>query len=99
MEKAKTVACFIFDGSEKYSAMTLSAIKSFLTTTPSINVGILIPADLKQEAHTQLSKELSEWKHRLDIRHFKEHFTNWNPTQVSASSMCECVYPWYSWWC
>ena len=32
-EKGKTVAVFIYDGTDKYSAMTLNAIKSFLAAS------------------------------------------------------------------
>ena len=34
-EKSKTVAVFIYDGTEKYSNMTVNAIKSFLGATQS----------------------------------------------------------------
>ena len=32
-EKSKIVAVFIYDGTEKYSAMTVNAIKSFLAAS------------------------------------------------------------------
>jgi len=77
---------FMFDGSEKYSGMTVNAIKSFLAVTPNVNVGVLVPANLRAESLASLKNELAEWKNKVDIRHFKDHFANWNPTQVCTLS-------------
>lgn len=68
-EKSKIVAVFIYDGTEKYSTMTVNAIKSFLAAsqgtkrtlvtpvsicTIGITVGILVPPTLRQPDWTSI---------------------------------------------
>ena len=43
-EKPRAVAVFIYDGSDKYSPMTVNAIKSFLASTPGALPWIPLPA-------------------------------------------------------
>jgi len=69
--------CFLFDGSEKYTKMTLTAVNSFLATTPHISVGLLFPAHYEPEGITRQISDPS----RISIRRYEPHFQNWNPTQ------------------
>lgn len=78
-EKSKTVAVFMYDGTEKYNNMTVNAIKSFLAATHGITVGILVPPSLRQPDWASILG--SESRGRIDVRQFRQHFTNWNPTQ------------------
>lgn len=77
LNSSKIIVCFLVDGSEKYTPMTLKAIESFQHTTPNINVGLLTPTNFDVASFT---KRLP----RPDLvrtRRFSVHFPNWNPTQ------------------
>jgi len=76
-ELRRIIVCFLFDGSEKYTKMTLSAVNSFIATTPSISVGLLFPAHYEPEGITRQISDPS----RISIRRYEPHFQNWNPTQ------------------
>jgi hypothetical protein len=80
----RVIAVFMYDGSEKYSTMTINAIKSLLSSVAkTVHIGILVPPNLKQPDWA--SHFGAENKARLDVRPFKEHFASWNPTQASAA--------------
>jgi len=76
-ELRRIIVCFLFDGSEKYTKMTLSAVNSFIATTPHISVGLLFPAHYEPEGITRQISDPS----RISIRRYEPHFQNWNPTQ------------------
>lgn len=76
-----TIVCFFADGSEKYTAMTVSAMKTFLENTPLIRAGLLTHTDdvrdrvlsgIPQHFHDRI-------KHKRTSQ--TPHFANWNPTQ------------------
>jgi len=74
----KVIVCFLFDGSSKYTRMTLNAVNSFITNTPNVPVGLLFPKGLadKQSILNEV-KDVS----RVHTRDIETHFQNWNPTQ------------------
>lgn len=75
---AKVIVCFLFDGSPKYTRMTLNAVNSFVTNTPHVPVGLLFPKDLAEKQ--AIISEVRD-KTRVHTRDIESHFQNWNPTQ------------------
>lgn len=75
---AKVIVCFLFDGSPKYTRMTLNAVNSFITNTPHVSVGLLFPKGLNEKQ--AIIDEVRD-KTRVHTREIETHFQNWNPTQ------------------
>lgn len=74
----KVIVCFLFDGSPKYTRMTLNAVNSFITNTPHVPVGLLFPKGLAEKE--SIISEVRD-KTRVHTREIENHFQNWNPTQ------------------
>jgi len=78
----KIIVCFLFDGTPKYTKMTLNAVNSFLTTTPGVAVGLLLPPNIDHETVEDILNQIPEpSRPRVSLRTFSTHFQNWNPTQ------------------
>lgn len=75
---AKVIVCFLFDGSPKYTRMTLNAVNSFVTNTPHVPVGLLFPKGLAEKQ--SIIAEVKDAS-RVHTRDIETHFQNWNPTQ------------------
>jgi hypothetical protein len=75
---AKVIVCFLFDGSQKYTRMTLNAVNSFITNTPHVPVGLLFPKGLAEKQ--SIISEVRD-PSRVHTRDIETHFQNWNPTQ------------------
>jgi len=80
---AKSVVCFLIDGSEKYMEMTIRAINSLMYSTPIVSIGILIPPNY--DAMDLYSRFLDPT--RVMFKEFKYHFENWNPTQFKLDTL------------
>jgi hypothetical protein len=62
--------------------MTLNAVNSFLTTTPGVAVGLLVPTNAERELVDSIVSQIPEIsRSRVHIRSFSTHFQDWNPTQ------------------
>jgi len=74
----KVIVCFLFDGSPKYTRMTLNAVNSFIANTPHVPVGLLFPKGLADKQ--AILSEVRDTS-RVHTRDIETHFQNWNPTQ------------------
>lgn len=81
MEAKSTIVCFFADGSDKYTGMTIHALKTFLENTPVVNAGLL--THTAEVANRVLEAIPSQYHNRIHTRRTssKPHFENWNPTQ------------------
>jgi len=76
-ELRKSIVCFLFDGSTKYTRMTLNAVNSFIEATPVVPVGLLFPQGFDPSPVLNQISDVS----RVSIRNHEQQFANWNPTQ------------------
>lgn len=77
----KVVVAFYADGSEKYTSMTIHAVKTFLENTPFVRAGLLTHTDdVKQRVIDALPEQ---YRDRVVHRTASAtpYFANWNPTQ------------------
>jgi len=77
----KVIVAFFADGSEKYTNMTIHAIKTFLENTPLVRAGVLTHTD---DVKDRIYRDIPGIYHER-IVHRKTsstpYFANWNPTQ------------------
>jgi len=81
MEAKSTIVCFFADGSDKYTGMTIHALKTFLENTPVVNAGLL--THTTEIANRVIEAIPAQYHNRIQTRSTssKPHFENWNPTQ------------------
>eukprot|EP01102_Stenamoeba_stenopodia_P002945 TRINITY_DN12881_c0_g1_i1.p1 TRINITY_DN12881_c0_g1~~TRINITY_DN12881_c0_g1_i1.p1 ORF type:complete len:448 (-),score=100.96 TRINITY_DN12881_c0_g1_i1:55-1398(-) len=80
-EAKSTVVCFFADGSDKYTDMTIHALKTFLENTPVVSAGLLThSAEIEKRVVDAIP---SQYRNRIHTRRTssKPYFENWNPTQ------------------
>jgi hypothetical protein len=75
------IVCFLADGTEKYTNMTINAINSFLKLTPHVMIGLLL-MDLNTKIFV-LNKIDRIYHYRIICKQVSkpEKIKNWNPTQ------------------
>jgi len=79
--KTRMIACFMIDGSDRYTAMTINAINSFLKATPEMHAGILVPPSWGLSIFaTRVVPQLVA-PERVIFKKWGQHFAQWNPTQ------------------
>jgi hypothetical protein len=79
--KMRMIACFIIDGSDRYTGMTINAINSFLKSTPEMHAGVLVPPSWGVSIFaTRIVPHLIA-PERVIFKHWSQHFAFWNPTQ------------------
>eukprot|EP00698_Gefionella_okellyi_P017438 TRINITY_DN5098_c0_g1_i1.p1 TRINITY_DN5098_c0_g1~~TRINITY_DN5098_c0_g1_i1.p1 ORF type:complete len:589 (+),score=134.84 TRINITY_DN5098_c0_g1_i1:72-1838(+) len=71
------IVCFMLDGSDKYTPMTLRAIHSLQSSTPDIAVGV-VALDVDQAWRLVQAMPRPQEIHIVGA---KSHFDKWNPTQ------------------
>jgi hypothetical protein len=77
---SSSIVCFLADGSEKYTNMTINAINSFLKLTPNVMIGFLL---MDLDTKILISNKIDRiyhyriiWKQTTK----PEIIKNWNPT-------------------
>lgn len=79
--KTRMIACFMIDGSDRYTAMTINAINSFLKATPEMHAGVLVPPSWGLSIFaTRVVPQLIA-PERVIFKKWGQHFSQWNPTQ------------------
>jgi len=79
--KTRMIACFMIDGSDRYTAMTINAINSFLKSTPEMHAGVLVPPSWGLSIFaTRVVPQLIA-PERVIFKKWGQHFAQWNPTQ------------------
>jgi hypothetical protein len=79
--KTRMIACFMIDGSDRYTAMTINAINSFLKATPEMHAGVLVPPSWGLSIFaTRVVPQLVA-PERVIFKKWGQHFAQWNPTQ------------------
>lgn len=76
-----SIVCFLADGSEKYTNMTINAMNSFLKVTPHVTIGLLL---MNFETKGIILNQIDRMYHsRIICKRVSksELIPNWNPTQ------------------
>jgi len=83
---AATVVCFFADGTDRYTQMTITAIQTFLTKTPGVAVGVIVPHNDNKTRQKVEESIATVHKHRALFRYATPvpYFANWNPTQYKV---------------
>lgn len=79
--KTRMIACFMIDGSDRYTNMTINAINSFLRATPEMHAGVLVPPTWGVSIFATRVVPRLIAPERVIFKNWSQHFAQWNPTQ------------------